>query len=118
MLFSKKQYPIFEIGTIVSFERELRTIYGRVVGLKEYEKIFAQLSKRQVNDYFNGRYVMMVDSDGGLYSHFANDLHKIEDPNQVIKSLRQRRQHERERGVPVDSQIHFLEQMVRTHPKN
>ena len=62
---------------------------------------------------------MVVDSDGGLYSHFANDLQRIENSDQVIKFLKERRQHERERGVSVDSQINFLEQMVnRTPPKH
>ena len=117
MLFSKKQYPVFEIGTIVSFEYLLRTLYGKVVGLNTYNKYSrelgekgpAQWSKRDIEEYFKGKYVVVLDSDSRLYEHLATDLYRVENPKEIIESLRRVQERERERGVPVDSQIYFLE---------
>lgn len=113
MFLSKKRYPVYEIGTIVSFERELRTLYGIVTGLHNYKAVHGKLSRRQTNQYLNGKWVMIIDSDDKLYSHDPYLLRRVENPNQVIEALKTIRKKERERGVPVDSQIQFLEQIIR-----
>jgi len=112
-MFFSKTYPVFEIGTIVSFERDIRILYGRVIGLHSYEAVHGKLTRRQTNQYLNGKWVMIVDSDDKLYSHDPYLLRRVENPNQVIEALKTIRKKERERGVPVDSQIKFLEQRIR-----
>mgnify|MGYP001558534507 FL=1 len=113
MLFLKKQYPIFEIGIIASFERDLRTLYGRVIGLNSYEVAHGKLPKRERKQYLQGKYVVLIDSDGKLLTHSPHNLRRIDDLDKVIEALKTIRHKERERGVPVDSQIHFLEHLVK-----
>ncbi len=117
--FSRKSYPVFEIGALVSYGSLSNTNYGRVISSKHLEAMTGSLLWREQRNYKKGILVCVQDSLGWYRMVYAEILRRIENPQQVIDELLSAKDKVtgKER-VEIVRTIEFLEDSLRIQTKH